>query len=486
MPSPEGHSPCAPIGIVLVDLDKGVGRMTARCRKAIDGVGRTLGGAGLLLLLFLLAIHAPGAAAQPAEGGEVYLLTVDGTITPLTAEYLKRGLREGADARAEAVVVRLNTPGGLESAMREIVQGMLNSPVPVVVYVAPAGARAASAGMFITLAAHVAAMAPGTNIGAAHPVGLGGETDPVMAEKLTNDAAALARSIAAARGRNAAWAEQAVRESVSITAEEALDQGVVDLVAGDLPEVLGRIDGRRVTTAAGEVTLQTAQVRVVERPMSLPERIVQTITDPNIAYILFLLGTIGLIAELYNPGSLFPGITGAISLILALVAFGSLPINWAGVLLILLALGLFIAELNTEGIGILAVGGLLAFVLGSLMLYTPLTPTSPAMPEIRVSPWLIGSMAALVGAFFILVLRALLEARRAPVITGPQVLVGHTGTAVSDLAPEGSVRVDSEIWSAVAEVGTVRAGQRVLVTGVEGVTLRVMGLGNERFLGLFG
>ncbi|MBI4321225.1 MAG: nodulation protein NfeD [Chloroflexi bacterium] len=420
-----------------------------------------------------MGFQATGLRIEGAAGGEIRLLEIDGVINPLAAQYLARGVREATDAQAGLVVLRLNTPGGLESSMREMTQTILNSPVPVVVYVTPAGARAASAGMFITLAAHIAAMAPGTNIGAAHPVGIGGETDPVMTEKLVSDAAALARAIAAARGRNAAWAERAVRESVSVTAEEALDLGVIDLVANDLGELLTRIDGRRITTSTGEITLRTAEAQLVESPMTLPERILQTIADPNIAYILLTIGFIGIIAELYNPGALFPGIVGAISLILAFAAFGSLPINWAGVLLILLAIGLFIAELYTEGIGILAVGGIIAFILGSLMLYTPLTPTSPTMPEVSVSPLLIAIMTAGIAAFFVLVLRAVLQSRRTPVVTGIQGLIGHTGVAISDLMPAGIVRVDGEQWSALAETEPIRAGEEVQVTGVAGVTLKV-------------
>lgn len=426
-----------------------------------------------VLLLFLLSVPSFRLQGQEAAGGEVSLLTIDGVINPLTARYLERGLQEAADRQAEAVIIRLNTPGGLETSMRAMTQAMLNSPVPVVVYVAPAGARAASAGMFITIAAHVAAMAPGTNIGAAHPVGLGEQADPVMTEKIVNDAAALARSLAVTRERNATWAEQAVRESVSITADEALEQNVIDLIARDLQELLRQIDGRRAVTAGGEVSLRTAGAEVVESPMSLPERILQTIADPNIAYILLTIGMIGIIAELYNPGTLFAGITGAIALILAFFALGSLPTNWAGVLLLLLAVGLFVAELNTEGTGILAVGGLVAFVLGSLMLYRPFTPTSPAMPEVRVSPWLVGSMAVGIGGFFLLVVRAVLRARRAPVTTGAQALTGRSGVAVSDLEPAGTVRVDTETWSAVAEGGPIQRGEVVEVVGVEGVTLRV-------------
>lgn len=440
-------------------------------------LSRALTRASWLIMLFILPLammlHTPNPVVGETTGGEVHLLNIDGVINPLTSQYLTRGLRQAAETQAEVVIVRLNTPGGLESSMRGMVAEMLNSQVPVVVFVAPSGARAASAGMFITIAAHVAAMSPGTNIGAAHPVGLGEQTDPVMTEKLVNDAAALARAIAATRNRNADWAERAVRESVSITAEEALEQGVIDLMASDLQGLLREIDGRQIATVTGEVTLQTAEARVSEIEMTLPERILQTIADPNIAYILYTIGLIGIIAELYSPGALFPGIIGAISLILAFFALGTLPVNWAGLLLIFLAVGLFVAELYTEGIGILAIGGLIAFVLGSLMLYTPLTPTSPAMPEVRVSPWLIGGMVAGIVGFFLIVLRSLWEARRAPVTTGPQVLVGRVGLAESDLQPAGTVRVDSEVWSAVAVGGDIPAGEQVQVVGVEGVTLRV-------------
>ena len=428
----------------------------------------------LLPLLFpLLALLAPNETPESAEVGAIHVLTVEGVINPVTARYLARTLDEAANTQAGLVVINLNTPGGLESTTREIVQRFLSSPVPVAVYVSPPGARAASAGMFITIAANVAAMAPGTNVGAAHPVGLGGETDPVAAEKLVNDTAALARGIADVRGRNAEWCEAAVRESVSATAEEALALGVIDLVAADFDTLLGQLDGRVVTTPVGERALDTVGAQVVERPMTLPERIVHTITDPNIAYILFTIGVIGIVAELLDPGALFPGIVGGVALILAFVAFGNLPVSWAGIILIALAIGLFIADLSTEGIGVLAALGLVAFVLGSLLLYTPVAPTSPAMPEVRVSPWLVAAMALIFGGFFVVALRALLRARRAPVTTGIEALVGQIGTATSSLTPAGVVRLDGENWSAVSVEGNVRAGESVEVVGVAGVSLRV-------------
>lgn len=422
------------------------------------------------------APRPPGSGVQaPAilHGAGVYLLVIDGVISPLSARYLERNLRVAAAEQAALVVLRLDTPGGLEKSMRQMTQMLLGSPVPVAVYVAPPGARAASAGMFVTIAAHVAAMAPGTNIGAAHPVAIGGEANEVMASKAVQDAAALARAVATERGRNADWAERAVRESLSITAREALEKNVIDLVASDLGDLLRQLDGRKVRTVAGEITLRVADAPVFERPMSLPERILATLVDPNIAYLLFTLGMIGLIAELYNPGSILPGVSGLLAIILAFVAFGSLPINWAGVFLLMVALGLFIAELQTQGVGILAVGGTVAFVLGSLMLFTPPGPVSPALPAVRVSPWLITGMTVLMVGFFLLVLRAVVQSTRIPVATGIQALVGRSGVALSDLVPRGSVRVAGEVWSAESIAGLIEAGETVRVVGVEGVTLRV-------------
>lgn len=431
------------------------------------GVGRVI--SLVVLVLLLQAVRATAA-------GEVRVLTIDGAINPHTARYLERGLQEARTAQNAIVVVRLNTPGGLETSMRKMSEAMLASPIPIVVHVAPAGARAASAGMFLTVAAHVAVMAPGTNIGAAHPVSGGGEKmDPVMSSKVTNDAAALARSLANARGRNVQWVEKAVRDSVSITAEEALRQNVIDMVAADLSEVLRRIDGRRVKVANGEVQLQTAQAPVQERPMNLFERILMALADPNIAYILFSLGSIGLIAELYNPGSIFPGVTGAICLILAFTAFGSLPINWAGVLLLVIAMGLFAGEAAVPGVGFFAVGGVVAFLLGSLMLFTPMTPQMPGMPVVRVNPLLIVGTTLSISAFFMVAMRAVMRTRHSPVTTGIEALVGQNGLALSALSPTamGRVRLGSEVWSALTQDEIIAAQEVVQVVNVEGVTLYV-------------
>jgi len=357
--------------------------------------------------------------------------------------------------------------------MRDIVQDMLNSPVPVVVYVSPAGARAGSAGVFITLAADVAAMAPGTNIGAAHPVGITGAITGTVNEKATNDAAAYARAIADSQGRNAAWAEEAVRESVSITAKEAVEVGVVDFVASDLTDLLEKIDGKTVSTTMGERVLATRGAEIRHVPMTLPQRILHAIVDPNIAYLLLTVGMWALVAEFYHPGAILPGVTGAICLILAFVAFGSLPVNWGGVALIVLAIILFVLDIKVAGYG-LSVGGVIAFVLGSLMIFSPFIPTSPTMPVLIVSRPLIAVMTAAIAAFFLLALSAGIRAQRAQVVSGIGTMVGATGRATSDLDPWGTVQVKSELWSAVAEGGeTIEKGEQVRVVAVTGVRLRV-------------
>ncbi len=409
-----------------------------------------------------------------AQGGErVDVITVKGVIDPLVAQYVGRGIEIAQQDGAQCLVVQLDTPGGSDGPMRDIVQDMLNSPVPVVVYVSPAGARAGSAGVFITLAADVAAMAPGTNIGAAHPVGITGAITGTVNEKATNDAAAYARAIADSQGRNAAWAEEAVRESVSITAKEAVEVGVVDFVASDLTDLLEKIDGKTVSTTMGERVLATRGAEIRHVPMTLPQRILHAIVDPNIAYLLLTVGMWALVAEFYHPGAILPGVTGAICLILAFVAFGSLPVNWGGVALIVLAIILFVLDIKVAGYG-LSVGGVIAFVLGSLMIFSPFIPTSPTMPVLIVSRPLIAVMTAAIAAFFLLALSAGIRAQRAQVVSGIGTMVGATGRATSDLDPWGTVQVKSELWSAVAEGGeTIEKGEQVRVVAVTGVRLRV-------------
>jgi membrane-bound serine protease (ClpP class) len=401
------------------------------------------------------------------------VLEVRGVIDPIVARYVARGIGVACQSGAELVVIQLDTPGGVDSAMREIVQAILKSDVPVAVFVAPRGARAASAGLFITMAAHVAAMSPGTNIGAAHPVDLSqGEIPDTIQDKITNDAAAYIQAIAQQSGRNAQWAEEAVRKSVSITAQQALENQTVDLVADDLAGLLARLDGRKITLRGQERTLQIAARPVERYPMTWLETVAHGIMDPNIAYVLLSLGTLALIAEFYHPGAILPGVTGVIALILAFVAFGSLPVNWGGIALIVLAFIFFIADIKVTGVA-LSVAGAISFVLGSLLLFSPFTPATPVMPRLYVNPWLLASMTAVLVSFFSFALAAGLRAQRQAVLTDSRVLLGKTGVALSDLAPQGVVQVQSEMWSAVAAEGPVRAGETVEVVEVKGLRLWV-------------
>jgi membrane-bound serine protease (ClpP class) len=415
------------------------------------------------IALILLAGGGPARAAS----APVATVQIDGVISPVTLRVVEMALARAQAEGAQALVIQLDTPGGLERSMRAICQRLLNAELPVIVWVGPTGARAASAGVFITLAAHVAAMAPATNIGAAHPVAVGGGVDKESMRKIENDAAAFVRTIATERGRNASWAEKAVRESVSVTEREALKLGVIDLVADSLPDLLDRIDGRAVRTAKGTVTLATRSA--VARPIQIGfrDRFLNVITDPNVAYVLMMLGTLGLIFELSNPGAIVPGVIGGISLILAFFAFQSLPINYAGMLLILFALVLFIAEVKVVSHGVLAIGGVVAMALGSLMLYDE--------PEagFRVS-WLVIIPTVLVTAgIFVFALTAGVRALGRRPQLGAEALVGATGTAYEPLTPEGHIKLHGELWRAVAD-RPVPDGAVVRVVGVDGLTLRVV------------
>jgi membrane-bound serine protease (ClpP class) len=424
----------------------------------------------LCALAFVTAV--PGFS-QDASPGKVVVLGVHGVIDPIVAQYVEQGIGAAEAARAGLVVIQMDTPGGLDTAMRTIVQSILNSDVPVAVFVAPSGARAASAGVFITMAAHVAAMAPGTNIGAAHPVDLSQQAlSTTMEDKVTNDAAAYIQAIAQQRGRNADWAEQAVRQSVSLTAQQAVDSHVVDLIATDLNDLLTRLDGRQVTVKGNPITLKLAAASVEEWPMTWLQEIAHGIVDPNIAYILLSLGTLALIAEFWNPGTIIPGVSGVVSLILAFVALGSLPVNWGGIALILLAFGLFVLDIKVGGFA-LTVGGAVSFVIGSLLLFSPLGPATPTMPQLAVSPWLLVSITAMLIAFFSVVVAAGWRAQKRTGLMQVQVPLGARGVAVTDLDPEGVVQIKSETWSATIGEGRVSAGQAVEVVGSDGLRLRV-------------
>jgi membrane-bound serine protease (ClpP class) len=427
----------------------------------------------IVLALAVGWMGAPGVLAQSAR--PIHAIDVTGVINSLTARYLERALAEAEQAGAELLVMRLDTPGGLDTAMREMTQAMLAARVPVAVYVAPSGARAASAGMFLTLAAHVAAMAPGTNIGAAHPVSLGEQLDAVASEKAAQDAAATARTLALQRGRSAEWAEKAVLESVSLTSAEALDRGLIDIIAVDMNDLLAQLDGRAVTTAAGSVTLHTRGALVVDAPMNFAERLLHVITDPNIAYLLLTLGLYALLIEFQAPGFGLPGTVGVIALVLAFVAFGSLPLNWAGLGLIALGVILLIVEALSPGFGAAGVAGLIMFALGSLMLYQPIDPAAPTLPAVMVNPWLVALITTGTGAMILVAVRKAIQAQRAPAASDvPRRLVGLSGPVKTDLNPIGTAQIGSELWSAVAAGGEpIRAGEVVEVVAVDGLTLRV-------------
>jgi len=406
----------------------------------------------------------------------VDVIKIDGTINPAATDYIHEGIQRANEENAECLVIQLNTPGGLLKSTRIIVSDILASNVPVVIYVYPAGAQSASAGVFITLAAHIAAMGPGTNIGAAHPVmmsegGQPGRKDSldIMMEKATNDAAAFIRSIAEKRHRNIEWAEKAVRQSVSLTETEALKENVIDLVARNMDSLLVQLDGREVETAAGKRTLHTkdAEVRVTE--MSTTQKILDIISDPNIAYILLMLGIYGLLFELYNPGSILPGIVGVICLILAFYSLQSLPINYAGLALIIFAIILFIAEIKVVSHGLLTAGGIISFLIGSLMLISP----TASFEFVRISLSVIITATVLTALFFIFALGKGIMAQRRQPTTGSEGLIGAVAVVVSTLNPIGQVMLHGEIWQAESEDKEIPAGAKVKVIGIEDLKLKV-------------
>jgi membrane-bound serine protease (ClpP class) len=432
------------------------------------------------MLALLLVLIGPSLIFAQGPRDPVTVIEIDGVINPLSAQYLERTLRLADRELAQAVVVTLDTPGGLESAMRDMVQTLMASPVPTVVYVSPRGARATSAGLFIALAANLVAMAPATHIGAAHPVPLGAETSEIVDAKAISDASALARSLAESRGRNVDWVERAIRENLSATASEALELGVIDLIAEDLDDLLLQLEGRTVDTARGGVTLATGAAPLQRRPMNVIERLLHVITDPNIAFLLLSLGTLSLLAEFAEPGLSVAGIGAVVAFVLAFVALGSLPVNWAGLALLALSVVLLVVGLLTDTEVVLTVAGLVPFVLGALLLFSPFTITSPALPALRVSPWLIGGVGATLVGFTLVVLRAVVAASRMPARSGAERLVGQQGTALTDLTPAGQVRVDLQPWSATALRGDIHAGDAVEVVDIVGVRLQVIPAASER------
>jgi membrane-bound serine protease (ClpP class) len=441
----------------------------------------------LVGLLALVGLATPAPA--PAATERALVVDIDGAIGPPIADYIVRELDAARSDEVRLVILRMDTPGGLDTSMREIISAILASPVPVATYVAPNGARAASAGTYIAYASAIAAMAPGTNIGAATPVQLGGNPlvpggekqqkeqkqqdggkaeEPADTEtrKVVNDAVAYIRSLAALNGRNADWATQAVRSAASLPATEALSLHVIDVIAGDIPDLLRKIDGRTVTVAGKPLRLETANLEVVAAPPDWRTRLLALVTNPNVAFILMLIGVYGLIFEFLNPGAVAPGLIGAISLLVALYALAFVPINYAGAALLLFGIALMIAEVHVGAFGALGIGGIAAFVVGALMMFPARGPGS------TLSGGVVAGAAIGSAVLLLFVLAALLRSRKRPVVTGSEALIGAEGETVSWQGGEGRVRVKGEIWLARSDAA-LAAGNRVKIVGRDGLVLRV-------------
>ncbi len=397
-----------------------------------------------------------------AKSNVVHKITIDGAINPVVTEFIIQSIENAQDDNAELLVIQMDTPGGLMESMHQIVKAIMASEVPVAVYVAPSGSRAGSAGVFITMAAHIAAMAPSTNIGSAHPVFLGGgqDTSQVMTDKIVNDAVAGIRSVAEKRGRNADWAEKAIRESANITENEALKENVIEYIVPLIDSLLVEIDGKEIEVVNGKKILETKNARIIEYHMSWRQRGLNVLSNPNIAYLLMLLGMAGIFFEIYNPGSILPGVLGGISIILGLYALQTLPVNYAGLLLILLAVVMFILEIKVQSYGILSIGGVVSFVIGSIMLID-----SP-LPFLQISWQLILSSAICAAGFFIFAAGMAYHAQKRKPTTGKEGLVGEQGKVVESLSPEGSIEVHGEIWNAIADE-KIKKNQKVEIVEVD-------------------
>ncbi len=401
--------------------------------------------------------------------GKVIVLNADMAIHPPGADYINSGIEKAIEENAECLIIKLNTPGGLLKSTRVIVTQFLQSEIPIIVYVSPSGSQAASAGVFITMAAHIAVMAPGTNIGAAHPVTLQGTQDTVMMEKATNDAAAFIRTISEKRNRNIEWGEDAVRKSLSITETEALELNVIDIIAKDINDLLEQVDGREVETSKGVKTLHTKNAEVIILEMTFAQKLLSVLSNPNIAYILLMIGIYGIFFELYNPGALFPGIIGGICLILAFYSMHTLPVNYAGLALIILSIILFLLEIKIVSHGALTIGGVISLFLGSMMLIDP----ESILEAMEISMELIIFIVVLTSAFFIFAITLGIKAQRKKPTTGIEGLIGEIGITVTKLSPLGEITVHGEFWKAECLEGEIEEGADVEVVVVQNLKLKV-------------
>jgi membrane-bound serine protease (ClpP class) len=399
----------------------------------------------------------------------VISIKIDGAINPVVAAYIHRSIEKAMSENAACVLIHLNTPGGLLKSTRMIVGDILESPIPVIVYVSPAGAHAGSAGVFITLAADIAAMAPGTNIGAAHPVTMQGTADSIMNSKSTNDAAAFIRTIAEYRKRNLQWAEDAVRQSVAISANEALQKNIIDLIVPNDRELLNQVDGKLIMRDSAKFQLHTRGAVIETLDMGFTEKLLNIISDPDVAYILLMLGLLGLIFELFNPGIIFPGIIGFISIVLAFYALNTLPVNYAGLALIIFGVILLLLEIKIVTHGMLAIGGIAALLIGSLMLIRP----GSGLEVARISRTLIISTIAVTAGFFLFVIGMGLKAQRRKPVMGIEAMLGKTAEAIDVLDPSGRVRIQGEIWNAISISGVANMGEKLCVKEVKNLTLYV-------------
>lgn len=442
--------------------------------KLKNHISKTCGLITLAGLILLSQMNSGRTSPQESSqaGGLVHVIKVASAITPITAEFITKSIERAEEEQALCLIIELDTPGGLLESTKQITKSFFAANVPIVLYVSPQGSSATSAGVFITYAAHIAAMAPSTTIGAAHPVNIQGaaDTSSVMNDKVTNYAVSTIRAAAERYGRNAEWAEQAVRESVSITENEALQLNVVNFISPSVDSLLKQIDGQKLKVASGERVLKTKNARIDYQEMNFRYRILDKISNPNIAYLLFLLGLGGLFFELSNPGAVFPGVIGALSLILAFFAFQILPVNYSGLLLILLAVVLFIMEVKITSYGLLTIGGVIAMFLGSLMLIEH--PPDIFKPVISISLGTIISAVILTAAFFLFAFALAIRTHFKKVTTGSEGLIGELGVAQTKVSSEGKVKVHGEIWNAECD-DVIKKGEKIRVVSVDGLKLKI-------------